>query len=93
MLMIVKYPPSREISRKKLELAKEGDVVVLIQDAVLYALGDPVIDELREKGIEVYALREDFEIRGYSEDQSKVGLVDYSQFVDLVVEKGEKTIG
>ncbi len=93
MLIIVKYPPTRKISGEKLSLAKEGDAVVLLQDAVLYALGDPKIDELKKNGVEVYALKDDFNARGYSDDMSTVGLIGYGEFIDLVVEKGEKTVG
>jgi tRNA 2-thiouridine synthesizing protein B len=93
MLIVVKYPPTRKISRDKISLAKEGDVVVLIQDAVLYALGDPILEEIKEKSVEVYALKEDFEARGYSEDMSAVDLITYGDFIDLLVEKGEKTVG
>ncbi len=93
MLIIVKYPPTRKISWEKLSLAKKGDVVVLIQDAVLYALGDPKIDELKEIGVEVYALKDDFNARGYSDDMSSVDLVSYGEFIDLVVEKGQRAAG
>ena len=93
MLILVKYPKTRKISLEKLSLAKEGDVVVLIQDAVLYALGDEKIEDLKNKGVEVYAIREDFEARGYKEEDSVVKLINYGEFIDLVVEKGEKTAG
>ena len=91
MLVIVKYPPSREISKRKLELAREGDVVVLIQDGVLYALGDPVIEDLKNRGVKVYALKEDFEARGCRESAAE--LISYEGFVDLLEEKGEKVMG
>ncbi len=93
MMIIVKYPPTRKISREKLSLAKEGDVVVLLQDAVLYALGDSKIDDLKQKNVEIFALREDFNARGYSDDMSVVDLISYEDFIDLVVEKGEKAAG
>ncbi len=93
MMIIVKYPPTRKISGEKLSLAKKGDVVVLLQDAVLYALGDPKIDDLKRKNVEIFALKEDFNARGYSDDMSVVDLLSYEDFIDLVVEKGEKAAG
>ena len=93
MLFIAKYSPYSETERRKLSMPRQGDVVVLLQDAVLFALGDPVIDELKGKGVKVYALKEDFTARGYSEDMAKVELVDYPGFIDLVVEHGEEAAG
>ena len=93
MMIIVKYPPTRKISKEKLSLAREGDIVVLIQDAVLYALGDPKTEKLKQRSVEIYALKEDFNARGYSDDMSAVKLLSYEEFIDLIVEKGEKVAG
>ena len=93
MLIIVKYPPSREIERRKMALAKEKDVVFLIQDGVLFATDEETIESLKSRGVEVFALKEDFIARGYDESESFAELVNYSEAVDLIVEKGERVIG
>ena len=93
MMIIVKYPPSHSISLEKIKLAKSGDVIVLLQDGVLYALDEKLITELKNKGIEVKALKDDFVCRGYSEEESFADLVGYDEFIDLTVEKGERVIG
>ena len=92
-MIIIKYPPSHKISLEKINLAKEGDVVVLLQDGVLYALDEKLMTDLKNRGIEVKALKDDFVCRGYSEEESFADLIGYDEFTDLTVEKGEKVIG
>jgi tRNA 2-thiouridine synthesizing protein B len=70
-----------------LELAAEGDGVVLIEDAV-YAAGPAAtpltapVAAARQRGVRVWALTADLEARGVSTD---LPAVDYPGFVDLVV--------
>ena len=45
MMIIIKYPPSHTISYEKIKLAKEGDIIVLLQDGVLYALDEGLIKD------------------------------------------------
>ncbi len=93
MMIIVKYPPSHKISLDKIKLAKDGDVIVLIQDGVLYALDEKLMTDLKNKGVEVKALKDDFTCRGYSEEESFADLIGYDEFIDITVEKGERVIG
>ncbi|MDK2953695.1 sulfurtransferase complex subunit TusB [Kosmotoga sp. DU53] len=91
-MILVKYSQGNPISKDVLNLAQPNDEVVLIQDGVLYALGDPKIDELKSKGVKIYALKEDFEVRGYKEDSSVVQLITYDDLIE-VIERNEKSIG
>ncbi len=93
MMIIIKYPPSHTISYEKIKLAKEGDIIVLLQDGVLYALDEGLIKDLRNHGIEVKVLRDDFICRGYSEGESHADLIGYEEFIDLIADKGERVIG
>ncbi len=93
MMLIIKYPPSHPISYEKIKLAKEGDVIILLQDGVLYALDEKLINDLKNRGIEVKALRDDFICRGYSEEESNADLIGYDEFIDLITSKGERVIG
>lgn len=69
------------------KLAKSGDGLVLLQDAVL-ALRSPIaqgtIEKVRRNGVSVYALKPDMEARGVQES-ANVSAIDYDDLVELIV--------
>ena len=71
-----------------LQLTKQGDGVLFIQDGVLIAKGIPAhIKELYEQkekeGVKYYFLEEDLQARGIETDKTKV---NYEGVVDLLAE-------
>ncbi len=92
-MILIKYSDENPISMDLLDIAKEGDEVVLIQDGVLFALGEPPkIYEVLGRGARVYAVREDLEARGYEEEDSIVPFISYDELIEIV-ERNEKSIG
>jgi len=92
-MILIKYSDENPISMDLLDIAKEGDEVVLIQDGVLFALGEPPkIYEVLGRGAKVYAVREDLEARGYEEEDSIVPFISYDELIEIV-ERNEKSIG
>ncbi len=60
------------------------DKVLLIQDGVLILnKGDSGIQSFKEKKAEVFALKEDLELRGI-QNNAGVKLIDYKGFVELI---------
>ncbi len=72
------------------ELAVEGDTILLVQDGVLYAI-DETSKEFIKTGVSVFVLKEDLEARGYSESLSFFPCINYEGWVELI-EKNEKII-
>ncbi len=69
--------------------------VILIQDGIYLALREKKqIFKLVEEGISFFATKKDVNMRGLSEkiDRTNIKLVEYSELVDLVMEKYEKII-
>ena len=92
-MILIKYSDENPISMDLLDIAKEGDEVVLIQDGVLFALGEPPkIYEVLGRGARVYGVREDLEARGYEEEDSIVPFISYDELIEIV-ERNEKSIG
>ena len=87
-LVLVKYGSDNSAEKIKLQTAKNSDSIVLIQDGIFWALND----ELKNFQGNINVIKEDFLARGYSEEECKFNLLDYSEFVDLI-EKEEKFIG
>ncbi|ABQ47763.1 MULTISPECIES: DsrH/TusB family sulfur relay protein [Thermotoga] len=85
-LVLVKYGTDHPVEKLKIRSAKAEDKIVLIQNGVFWAL-----EEL-ETPAKVYTIKDDFLARGYSEEDSKVPLITYSEFIDLL-ESEEKFIG
>lgn len=85
-LILVKYGTNHPVERLKINSARAEDKVVLVQNGVYWAL------ENLQTPAKVYALKDDFVARGYSETDSKVSLITYGEFVDLL-EGEEKFIG
>lgn len=88
---IVKFGINHPISKRKLTLSEDGDSVVLIQNGVFWAITD-FIDGVKEKGVKVYALKDDFLAKGYREEDSKVPLISYDELIDIL-EKDKKVLG
>lgn len=89
-LIIVKKSPTEDISRRMIDLAMEGDTILFVQDGVLHAI-DENTKNLVKNGVSVFVLKEDLEVRGYSESLSLFSCVDYEGWVELI-EKNEKII-
>ncbi len=75
---------------EQLVFASEGDVVLLMEDAVL-ALGSPItlasfLAKCSSANIAVYALIDDVSTRGISNQYPSVNLLGYNGFVDLLIE-------
>ncbi len=85
-LILVKYGTDHSVEQLKIKSAKAEDKIVLIQNGVYWALKDV------ETPAKVYAIKDDFLARGYSEEDAKVNLISYSEFIDLL-ESEEKFIG
>ncbi|OAT29888.1 TusB family tRNA 5-methylaminomethyl-2-thiouridine synthase [Buttiauxella ferragutiae ATCC 51602] len=70
-----------------LRCVKQGDELLLIQDAVIVALsGTKALDLLLAAPISIYALQEDIEARGLTAQIStSIGKVSYTDFVRLTV--------
>jgi len=91
MVILVKYGINSEEAKIKFNLALPGDKVVLIQNGVFWALTEKPL-ELKKENIEVYAIKDDFEARGYKDSESKVPLITYEEFIQLL-ESDNKTLG
>ncbi len=85
-LILVKYGTDHPAEKLKIKSAKPDDKIILIQNGVYWAL------EEIESPAKIYAIKDDFIARGYSESESKVPLISYSEFVSLL-EAEEKFIG
>ena len=86
-LFIMSHAPHTDPGEaSKLDLAREGDAVVLIEDAV-YAAGPAptpftdALDEVAERGVEICALEPDVKARGVT---TELATVDYGGLVDLI---------
>jgi tRNA 2-thiouridine synthesizing protein B len=90
---MVKFSPNgRMLNSVLFDSAIEGDDLLLVQDAVLYAVTkQDLMDELKGRGVNVYACKDDLIARGYNPDNVSVNVVDYEGIVDLI-EKNPKII-
>ncbi|ABV33873.1 MULTISPECIES: DsrH/TusB family sulfur relay protein [Pseudothermotoga] len=77
-LILVKYGVDHPVEKLKIENAKAGDKIVLIQNGVFWAL------KKYETKAKIFAIKDDFLSRGYKEEDSQVPLIDYPQFIELV---------
>ncbi len=89
-LIIIKKSPKENISNRMIEIASPGDIILFVQDGVLYAIEEKTKD-LIKNGVSVFVLKEDLEARGYSENISLFPCVNYDGWVELI-EKNEKII-
>lgn len=89
-LIILKKSPDYKVSHFLFEVALPQDKVVMIQDAVLFAV-EKDIKSLVKEGVELYALKDDFIARGFDEKESLVPLISYEEFAEII-EKESKII-
>jgi len=99
MLVILTKSPWAENYDSIVEIvtkaAESGEKVALlhVQDACIATTIDEYCDKLAKSKIDIYALRTDCEARGLTGKVSrKVRLIDYKQWVKLVMEKHDKVV-
>ncbi|GKX55490.1 protein TusB [Leminorella grimontii] len=87
MLHTLSHSFSHVDAEALLRTVSSGDALLFIQDGVAGALvKSPSLEAIIEKGVVVYALREDLEARGLlSRVVGGVIVVDFAGFVDLSV--------
>lgn len=91
-LFISDFEPDLQ-TLERLKIEKLG--IFLVSDGIYNAFiktnGAPS-KVMEKKGAEYYALRTDFETRGFKEDKilKRVKPVDYDELVDLMMERYEK---
>lgn len=83
-----KSPFSHSELESCLEICRTGDAVLLIENGVIAAkkgnLWHNHLTEAANKGISIYALKNDLLARGLSEEQCHpVKAIDYAEFVEL----------
>ena len=92
-LILIKFGNDREIAKTLLKISKEGDNVLFIQDGVLWILDEKTVKDMESKKVNLYAVKEDLEARGYTQGLNKgISILDYDGVIDLI-EKNEKIIG
>ena len=97
MLIILSKSPQPKNCNSILEIAEnivENEAAVLfIQDACIAATMSEYCSKLTDNKIKVHALKADCEARGLIEKLlPKVKVVDYKQWVELVMTKHEKIV-
>ena len=69
--------------------------MVLMQDAVLITKKSEkskMLEEIMANGIDIYVIDADCKARGISDAVQGINKVGYEEFIDLVMEKYEKTV-
>ena len=86
--IVNKSPYEKNSVAMAADYAKEGDTILLIEDAV-YAADKNGSASAKLNGLDVSVLGSDLAARGISEDRvaDGVNVVDYAGFVDLVEAK------
>ncbi len=86
-LFVLSHAPHTDpLEGRRLDMARKGDAVVLIEDAV-YAAGavrtplGPRLKEAVARGISLHVLGPDLQARGV---QTDLNVVDYDGLVDLI---------
>ncbi|MCD6167727.1 MAG: sulfurtransferase complex subunit TusB [Caldisericia bacterium] len=92
MVIFVKYGLGHLIAERKMDLSKEGDTVVLIQNGVFWLLNKEKMGALKEKKVNIVALKDDFLSRGYKESDTTVPLISYDELI-TILEKDQKVLG
>jgi len=76
-----------------LRLARPGDAIVLIQDAVFFfrsSTRDRVLNDALVRGLKVFAMKADLDARSMKAP-SGVEIIGYDEFVELVI-RYERTV-
>lgn len=92
MIIFVEYGINNLIASRKLDMAAEGDTVVLIQNGVFWALDKEKMEALKNEKVNVVAIKNDFIARGYKESDATVPLISYEELLDIL-EKDRKVLG
>jgi len=92
MIIFVKYGINNLIASRKLDMAAEGDTVVLIQNGIFWALDKEKMEALKNEKVNVVAIKDDFIARGYKESDATVPLISYEELLDIL-EKDRKVLG
>jgi tRNA 2-thiouridine synthesizing protein B len=87
MLHTLSRSPWQSDIESLLRMAREGDVLLLIQDGVFAAIdGSRFVEILNNAPIKTYALEEDIDARGLvGQISANIDVVGYNHFVDLTV--------
>ncbi len=72
-------------------LADDDSAVVLLNDAVLFALKEAEVGRLKELCVDVYAMKDDLQGRGIGPAYG-VKEIDYPRLVELIMEDYQQTI-
>ncbi len=91
MLVLIKYGCNNPAEAWKMDMAKEDDAIVLIQNGVFWAISEE-LDPYLAKNLNIVALEPDITARGYSEEDSKVPLISYDDLVSII-EAQPKSMG
>ncbi|MBZ0060459.1 MULTISPECIES: sulfurtransferase complex subunit TusB [Enterobacteriaceae] len=88
MLHTLSHSPWHCDIESLLNMLREGDAVLLIQDGVLAAVeGSRFVDILCNAPISVSALKDDIDARGLSgQISTKIDVVSYTDFVNLAIQ-------
>ncbi len=86
LFIVHRSPFQRNEVKLNLEMAKEGDGVLFIQDGVLMAKAIPphikeLVERKEKEGVKFYFLEEDLKARGIDTDGEKV---TYDGFAELI---------
>ncbi|MEL2240147.1 sulfurtransferase complex subunit TusB [Leclercia adecarboxylata] len=88
MLHTLSHSPWHCDIESLLNMLREGDAVLLIQDGILAAVeGSRFVDILCNAPISVSALKDDIDARGLSgQISTKIDVVSYTDFVNLAIQ-------
>jgi len=92
LFLLLKSP--LEWSGSSIMASLSGDderAVVLLNDAVLFALGGEHLDALSSICPTIYAMRDDIDARGLKPSE-RVETIDYGRLVELIMEEYDQTI-
>jgi sulfur relay protein TusB/DsrH len=92
--IILKSPQEQDPTHMLKRLAETRDTsVILLEDGVYQAIVTPAAERLAKVAGEVLVSREDFEARGFSASDIKVGkAVEYADLIDCIMERTERTV-
>ena len=86
LYVISRSPFQRSEPFLNFELAEKGDGVLFIQCGVnILKKPDDILKNLKEKGVELYAGKEDIQARAINTDTPDVNIVDYDDIAELLL--------
>lgn len=92
--VVLKSPQEQDPTHLIRRLAdKKDSCVILFEDGVYHAQTAAHAEKLKGAAEEIFVNKEDFEARGFSQSDLRVGkLVDYPEIVDAIMEHTERTV-